>query len=33
MGVDSIVFSSVDDSANHRNEEDDNVFPEMLSFS
>ena len=37
MGVNSIVFSRVDDSAKHRNmdeqEQDDNVFAEMLSFS
>ena len=37
MEVNSIVFSRVDDSAKHRNmdeqEQDDNVFAEMLSFS
>ena len=37
MEVDSIVFSRVEDSAKHRNmdeqEQHDNVFAEMLSFS
>ena len=37
MEVDSTVFSRVDDSAKHKNmdeqEQDDNVFAEMLSFS
>ena len=37
MEVDPIVFSHVDDSAKHRNmdeqEQDYNVFAEMLSFS
>ena len=37
MEVDSTVFLRVDDSAKHRNmdeqEQDDNVFAETLSFS